>query len=134
MPWGSRPLDAVSIEDPGLTAFYKDVTPPERRTFRACLAGTTLEGLGFMISPLVIGMIIALWWMAGFIADRIGRVLTLQITTFGRAVGSVQSGCTIGWGHAVIPQAILFSLLRDSERYRCSSCIISVETSKILKY
>ena len=99
---GGGPIDTVAIEDPGLTAFYKDMTPPERRTFWACLAGWTLDGLDFMIYPLVIGTIITLWkvdqgtaglaatttllasalggWMAGFIADRIGRVLTLQIT------------------------------------------------------
>ena len=75
---------------------------PERRTFWACAAGWALDGMDFMIYPLVIGTIIALWkvdpgtaglagtvtllasavggWGAGYLADRIGRVKTLQFT------------------------------------------------------
>ena len=135
-----------------------------------------------MIYPLVIGTIIALWkvdagtaglagtvtllasavggWLGGYLADRIGRVKTLQFTILwfsffslvcafvqnfdqlliarallglgfggewaagavlmgeairpqyrGRAVGSVQSGWAVGWGLAVLSQAILFSYL-----------------------
>ncbi len=168
------------IEDTSLTAFYRDMTVPEKRTFWACATGWALDGMDFMIYPLVIGTIIKLWnvdpgtaglagtvtllasaiggWGAGFIADRIGRVRTLQITILwfsvfslicafvqdfnqlliarallglgfggewaagavlmgeairaqyrGRAVGSVQSGWAIGWGLAVLAQAILFS-------------------------
>jgi MFS family permease len=133
-----------------------------------------------MIYPLVIGTIIKLWsvdpgtaglagtvtllssaiggWLGGYLADRVGRVKTLQFTILwfsffslvcavvqsfdqlliaravlglgfggewaagavlmgeairpqyrGRAVGSVQSGWAIGWGLAVLAQAILFS-------------------------
>jgi MFS family permease len=161
----------------------------ERRTFWACAAGWALDGMDFMIYPLVIGTIIALWnvdagtaglagtvtllasavggWLAGFIADRIGRVRTLQLTILwfsffslvcafvqnfdqlliarallglgfggewaagavlmgeairlqyrGRAVGSVQSGWAIGWGLAVLSQAILFSYLPPEEAWR----------------
>ena len=136
-----------------------------------------------MIYPLVVGTIMALWkvdpgtaglagtvtllasaiggWLGGYLADRIGRVRTLQITILwfsffslvcavvqnfdqlliarallglgfggewaagavlmgeairpqyrGRAVGSVQSGWAVGWGLAVLSQAILFSCCR----------------------
>ncbi|TGD97452.1 MFS transporter [Methylobacterium nonmethylotrophicum] len=185
----SSARDAVAVEDASLTAFYRDMTPPERHTFWACAAGWALDGMDFMIYPLVIGTIIKLWsvdagtaglaatvtllasalggWLAGYLADRIGRVLTLQITILwfsffslvcafaqdfsqlliarallglgfggewaagavlmgetiraqyrGRAVGSVQSGWAIGWGMAVLAQAILFSVLPPETAWR----------------
>ncbi|QDL96085.1 MFS transporter [Rhodopseudomonas palustris] len=90
------------ITDTSLTGFYKDMTVTEKRTFWACATGWALDGMDFMIYPLVIGTIIALWsvdagsaglagtvtllasavggWAAGYLADRIGRVRTLQLT------------------------------------------------------
>ncbi|PZA09889.1 MFS transporter [Rhodopseudomonas palustris] len=90
------------ITDTSLTGFYKDMTVTEKRTFWACATGWALDGMDFMIYPLVIGTIIALWkvdagsaglagtvtllasaiggWAAGYLADRIGRVRTLQFT------------------------------------------------------
>ena len=176
----SGAIEIAPIEDTSLLAFYRDMNLPERRTFWACAAGWALDGMDFMIYPLVIGTIIALWkvdpgtaglagtvtllasaiggWLGGFLADRIGRVKTLQFTILwfscfslvcafvqnfdqlliarallglgfggewaagavlmgeairpqyrGRAVGSVQSGWAVGWGLAVLSQAILFS-------------------------
>ncbi|MGP0058333.1 MAG: MFS transporter [Beijerinckiaceae bacterium] len=173
---------AASPESASLTEFYRDMTASERRTFWACAGGWALDGMDYMIYPLVIGTIIKLWsvdageaglavtvtllasalggWLAGFIADRIGRVRTLQFTILwfsifslicafvqnfdqllvarallglgfggewaagavlmgetiraqyrGRAVGSVQSGWALGWGLAVLAQAILFNYL-----------------------
>lgn len=182
-------IEIAKIEDTSLLAFYRDMNTPERRTFWACAAGWTLDGMDFMIYPLVIGTIIALWkvdpgtaglagtvtllasaiggWLAGYLCDRIGRVRTLQITIIwfsffslvcafaqnfdqllvarallglgfggewaagavlmgevirpqyrGRAVGSVQSGWAVGWGLAVLSQAIMFSLLPAEEAWR----------------
>ena len=173
----------------GLAAFYKDMTAQERRTFWGCWTGWALDGLDFMIYPLVAGTIITTWqvspgaagfavtvtllasavggWFAGGLADRIGRVRTLQLTILwfsfssllcafaqnfeqllvarallgfgfggewaagavlmgetvraqyrGRAVGSVQSGWAIGWGAAVIAQAILFTVLPPDQAWR----------------
>jgi MFS family permease len=178
----SGAIEVATIEDSSLLAFYRDMNLAERRTFWACASGWALDGMDFMIYPLVIGTIIALWkvdpgtaglagtvtllasavggWLGGYLADRIGRVKTLQLTILwfsffsllcafvqnfdqlliarallglgfggewaagavlmgeairpqfrGRAVGSVQSGWAIGWGLAVLSQAILFSLL-----------------------
>ncbi|GJE61293.1 MFS transporter [Methylobacterium trifolii] len=188
-PEAAPAVDAVPIEDASLTAFYGSMTTTERRTFWACAAGWALDGMDFMIYPLVIGTIISLWkvdpgtaglaatvtllasalggWIAGFVADRIGRVLTLQITILwfsffslvcafvqnfeqllvarallglgfggewaagavlmgetiraqyrGRAVGSVQSGWAVGWGMAVLAQAVLFSYLPPETAWR----------------
>jgi MFS family permease len=185
----SQPLDTVVPEDTSLLAFYRDMNLGERRTFWACFAGWALDGMDFMIYPLVIGTIISLWqvertiaglaltvtllssaiggWLAGYFADRIGRVRTLQITILwfsffsllcaitqdfgqlitcrallglgfggewaagavlmgevirpqyrGRAVGCVQSGWAIGWGIAVLLQAILFSLIPAEQAWR----------------
>jgi MFS family permease len=173
----------------GLAAFYKDMTTQERRTFWGCWMGWALDGLDFMIYPLVAGTIITIWhvspgaagfavtvtllasavggWFAGSLADRIGRVRTLQLTILwfsffslicafaqnfeqllvarallgfgfggewaagavlmgeavraeyrGRAVGSVQSSWAIGWGVAVLAQAILFSVLPADQAWR----------------
>src|SRR4051812_39942784 len=178
----SETIERAPIEDTSLLAFYRDMNLPERRTFWACASGWALDGMDFMIYPLVIGTIIALWkvdpgtaglagtvtllasavggWLGGYLADRIGRVKTLQLTILwfsffslvcavvqnfdqlliaraalglgfggewaagavlmgetirpqyrGRAVGSVQSGWAVGWGLAVLSQAILFSYL-----------------------
>jgi MFS family permease len=185
----SGAIDVAVIEDSSLLAFYRDMNLPERRTFWACAAGWALDGMDFMIYPLVIGTIIALWkvdpgtaglagtvtllasavggWLGGYLADRIGRVKTLQVTILwfsvfslvcafvqnfdqlliarallglgfggewaagavlmgeairpqyrGRAVGSVQSGWAVGWGLAVLSQAILFSWLPPETAWR----------------
>lgn len=182
-------IDVVEVEDTSLLAFYRDMNLPERRTFWGCFAGWTLDGMDFMIYPLVIGTIITMWkvdpgtagfagtvtllasaiggWLGGYFADRIGRVRMLQFTILwfsffslvcafvqnfdqlliarallglgfggewaagavlmgetiraqyrGRAVGSVQSGWAIGWGLAVLSQAILFSYLPAEQAWR----------------
>ena len=185
----SQAIETVAIDDSSLLAFYRDMSLPERRTFWACAAGWALDGMDFMIYPLVIGTIITLWkvdagfaglagtvtllssaiggWLGGYLADRIGRVRTLQFTILwfsffslvcalvqnfdqlliaravlglgfggewaagavlmgeairpqyrGRAVGSVQSGWAVGWGLAVLAQAILFSVLPPENAWR----------------
>jgi MFS family permease len=185
----SQAIETAAIDDSSLLAFYRDMNLPERRTFWACAAGWSLDGMDFMIYPLVIGTIITLWkvdagaaglagtvtllssaiggWLGGYLADRIGRVRTLQFTILwfsvfslvcafvqnfdqlliaravlglgfggewaagavlmgeairpqyrGRAVGSVQSGWAVGWGLAVLAQAILFSALPPETAWR----------------
>ncbi len=185
----SGAIEVAPIEDTSLLAFYRDMNLPERRTFWACASGWALDGMDFMIYPLVIGTIIALWkvdpgtaglagtvtllasavggWLGGYLADRIGRVKTLQLTILwfsffslvcavvqnfdqlliarallglgfggewaagavlmgeairpqyrGRAVGSVQSGWAVGWGLAVLAQAVLFSYLPAESAWR----------------
>jgi MFS family permease len=185
----SGAVETAPIEDSSLLAFYRDMNLPERRTFWACAAGWALDGMDFMIYPLVIGTIITMWkvdagtaglagtvtllasavggWLGGYLADRIGRVKTLQLTILwfsvfslvcafvqnfdqlliarallglgfggewaagavlmgesirpqyrGRAVGSVQSGWAVGWGLAVLSQAVLFSYLPPDIAWR----------------
>jgi MFS family permease len=88
--------------DTSLTGFYRDMTRLEKRTFWACVSGYSLDGMDFMIYPLVLSTITKQWsvssgtaglaatltllssalggWLAGFLCDRIGRVRMLQIT------------------------------------------------------
>ena len=177
------------VEDTTLTSFFKNMNRLERRTFWACFLGWVLDATDFMIYPLVIGTIIALWkvdrgmaglavtitlvvsafggWIAGYLADRIGRVRTLQITIAwfsiftllcafaqsfeqlmalrallglgfggewaagavligetvraqyrGRAVGTVQSGWAVGWGVAVLLQAVCYTLIAPEQAWR----------------
>ena len=190
LPGSAATPDLISIPaDTSLGAFYRDMNTSERRTFWACASGWALDGMDFMIYPLVVGTIIALWkvdpgtaglagtvtllssaiggWLGGYLADRIGRVKTLQFTILwfsffslvcafvqnfdqlliaravlglgfggewaagavlmgeairpqyrGRAVGSVQSGWAVGWGLAVLSQAVLFSYLPPEIAWR----------------
>lgn len=82
--------------------WFKTVSPQEKRTFWACFGGWALDALDVQMFSLVIPAIIAEWaidktqaglvsgatlvasalggWLAGALADRIGRVRTLQIT------------------------------------------------------
>ncbi len=176
-------------DDTSLTGFFRDMNPRERRTFWACFLGWALDAMDFMIYPLVIGTIIAMWqvergtaglavtvtlivsalggWLAGYLSDRIGRVRTLQITILwfsfftllcafaqnfeqlmvlraflglgfggewaagavligetirakyrGRAVGTVQSGWAVGWGAAVLLQAVCYSYIPPEQAWR----------------
>ncbi|MBV8399244.1 MAG: MFS transporter, partial [Acetobacteraceae bacterium] len=189
--------DSAVPANTGLTAFYAEMTTMERRTFWACFAGWVLDGMDFMIYPLVIGTIINLWqvnrgtaglavtltllfsavggWLTGFAADRVGRGRMLQLTILwfsvfsllcaftqnfmqlmicravlglgfggewaagailigeavrpqyrGRAVGTVQSGWAIGWGVAVLMQAVLFSILPPETAWRWMFALGSV--------
>jgi MFS family permease len=175
--------------DTSPSAWFQEMTPPERRTFWACFAGWGLDALDAQIYSLVIPTIMVVFqlsggeagaiatvtllcsavggWAAGLLADRIGRVRTLQLTilwfsvfTFlsgfaqsyeqlllaralmgfgfggewaagavligevirpqyrGRAVGTVQSGWSIGWAAAVLVQTVLFSLFEPTVAWR----------------
>ncbi|MFC3675321.1 MFS transporter [Ferrovibrio xuzhouensis] len=92
----------VTGGDTSLGAFFRDMNASERRTFWACFVGWTLDAMDFMIYPLVIGTLIALWqvdrgtaglavtitllasavggWLVGYMSDRVGRVRALQFT------------------------------------------------------
>src|SRR3981081_256382 len=96
----SGAIEVAPIEDTSLLAFYRDMNLPERRTFWACASGWALDGMDFMIYPLGIGTIIALWkvdpgtaglagtvtllasavggWLGGYLGARIGRGRALR--------------------------------------------------------
>jgi len=97
----------------GLFAFYGELSAKGRRAFWACTSGFAMDAMDFMIFPLVIGTLISVWhidaktaggiatvtlwssaiggWLAGILADRIGRVRTMQLTILAFSVGSLLS-------------------------------------------
>lgn len=103
-----------AVERVGVLDFYGAMTPKTRKTFWACSAGFALDAMDFMMFPLLIGTLIALWnidsataggiatislwssaiggWLGGFLSDRVGRVRTMQITVLLFSVGSLLSG------------------------------------------
>ena len=130
----SGAIEIAPIEDSSLLAFYRDMNLPERRTFWACASGWALDGMDFMIYPLVIGTIIALWkvdpgtaglagtvtllasavggWLGGYLADRIGRVKTLQLTILWFSVFSLVCAFVQNFDQLLIARALLGPRLR----------------------
>src|SRR5882757_1407786 len=125
----SGAIETAPIEDTSLLAFYRDMNQPERRTFWACAAGWALDGMDFMIYPLVIGTIITLWkvdagtaglagtvtllasaiggWLGGYLADRIGRVRTLQLTILWFSCFSLVCAFVQNFDQLLIARALL---------------------------
>jgi len=82
--------------------WFRELSGQERRTFYAAFAGWSVDALDYMVYTFVIPTLIAAWgmskgqagliatatliasaaggWIAGILADRIGRVKVLQIT------------------------------------------------------
>src|SRR3974390_1771121 len=122
-------VEIVPIEDTSFTGFYTNMSPPEKRTFWACAAGWALDGMDFMIYPLVIGTLIKLWsvdsataglagtatllasavggWLAGYLSDRIGRVRTLQITILWFSLFSLLCAFAQDFNQLLIARTIL---------------------------
>jgi len=95
----------------GLFDFYRTMDAKARRTFWACTGGFAMDAMDFMMFPLIIGTLIAVWkitpataggiatvtlwcsaiggWLAGYLADRIGRVRVMQLTILFFSLGSL---------------------------------------------
>ena len=185
----SRGMAAGESADRSVFDFYRTMDAKGRRTFWACTAGWTLDGMDFMLFPLVIGTLVTVLssdlktmggivsltvfcsagggWLAGYLADRIGRVRTMQITILlfslgsllsavaqdvtqltifrvllgigfggeaavagvtlsevvlakhrGRAMGFYQSSYAVGWGIAILAQALTFALFIPDVAWR----------------
>ena len=96
--------------------WYRELGAGERRTFWACFGGWGLDAFDVQIYSFVIPALVAIWnidksqagllatsalvisafggWVAGMLADRIGRVRLLQITILWFAVFTALSGFT----------------------------------------
>ena len=96
--------------------WYRSMGRNETRTFWACYGGFALDGMDVMIFSFVIPSLFAIWkmtsaqageiatvtlllsavggWIAGILADRIGRVRVLQITILWYAVFTFLCGFT----------------------------------------
>jgi MFS family permease len=101
--------------------WYSDLGKDGRRTFWACFGGYALDALDVQIYSMAIPVLIGIsfitkseagtiatstlvlsavgGWLAGIMADRLGRVRTLQITVLWFAVFTALCGLTTGfWG------------------------------------
>jgi MFS family permease len=125
----STQADSAGAADTSLTGFYAGMSMPERRTFWACAAGWALDGMDFMIYPLIIGTIMQQWsvlpgqaglaatatlltsaaggWAAGFLADRIGRVRTMQITILWFSLFSLLCAFAQSFNQLMVLRALL---------------------------
>ncbi|MGE0406435.1 MAG: MFS transporter [Candidatus Korobacteraceae bacterium] len=172
-----------------MATWFTSMSQRERRTFWACFTGWALDAMDVQLYAVVMPTLIALWgmsqgqagmlgtaallfsslggWIAGILADRIGRAKVLRLTiiwfatfTFlsgftqsfeqllvtrslqglgfggewaagavlmgevidkrirGRAVGSVQSGWSVGYGAAVLLFTLVFSLVSPEMAWR----------------
>ncbi|MED5610265.1 MULTISPECIES: MFS transporter [Pseudomonas] len=95
-------VGGLEVRSSGHFGWYRDLSKQERRTFWSCKIGYGLDGMDTQMLSFVIPTLIALWgigtgeaglihtftllasalggWIAGILSDRIGRVLTLQLT------------------------------------------------------
>jgi MFS family permease len=115
---------------PNTTAgWITDLTPKERRAFGACVGGWALDAMDFQVYPLVIPALIATWaitrtdagwlatvalvtsavggWLAGWLADRYGRVRMLQIAILWFAVFTFFSGLAQSYGQLFVVRTLL---------------------------
>jgi MFS family permease len=99
-----------------MTFWYRDLNTAQRRTFWACFSGWGLDAMDTQMYSLSIPVLIALWgmskgdagilgtavlvmsafggWIAGILADRLGRVRVLQLTIVWFSVFTFLSGLT----------------------------------------
>jgi MFS family permease len=110
-------------------AWMSDLTVKERRTFAACFGGWALDAMDVQMYNFVIPTLIATWGitrgqageiataallvsavggsLAGWIADRYGRVRTLQLAILWFAVFTFLSGLAQNYGQLFAARALL---------------------------
>src|SRR5260370_32648848 len=110
-------------------SWWSELSLNERRTFRACFGGWALDGMDFQLYSFVIPTLIAEWhlskgqagtlqtatllvsalggWLAGLLADRIGRVRTLQITILWFALFTGLCGLAQSYGQLLAARALM---------------------------
>jgi MFS family permease len=104
--------------------WYRELGTAERRTFWACFGGWALDALDVQIYSFVVPALIALWhitnaqagllatsalvisafggWLAGMLADRVGRARLLMITVAWFAFFTFLSGFTQNFGQLLV--------------------------------
>jgi MFS family permease len=120
--------DAVATKK-GLFAWVSDLGSKERHAFGACVGGWALDAMDVQMFSFVIPALIATWgitrgqagilgtaallasafggWIAGWIADRFGRVQTLQIAILWFAIFTFLSGLAQNYSQLFAARALL---------------------------
>jgi len=110
-------------------AWMSELAPRERRVFGACIGGWALDAMDVQMFSFVLPAIIATWgitrgeagglqtaallmsaiggWLAGWIADRFGRVRTLQLAILWFAVFAFVSGLAQNYQQLFAARALL---------------------------
>jgi MFS family permease len=118
-----------TAEDHSAAGWYTELTPAEKRTFWACFGGWALDAMDVQIFSFVIPAIIAAFalsnadaglmgtvtlltsafggWFAGILADRFGRVRTLQITIVWFAVFTFLCGFAQSYTQLLVLRALM---------------------------
>ncbi len=113
----------------GIRGWLSDLAPREKRAFVACVGGWALDAMDVQLYSFVIPALIATWgitraqagvlgtaallvsalggWLAGWFADRFGRVRTLQIAIFWFALFTFLSGLSQNYGQLFATRALL---------------------------
>src|SRR5438876_2744675 len=113
----------------GLFAWVSDLGSQERSAFAACVGGWALDAMDVQMYSFVIPALIATWgitrgqagvlgtaallvsaiggWVAGYVADRFGRVRTLQIAILWFAIFTFLSGLAQNYSQLFAARAFL---------------------------
>ncbi|MFL6827090.1 MAG: MFS transporter [Bradyrhizobium sp.] len=124
-------MTSTAAERTGATfiGWYGELAPGEKRTFWACFGGWALDAMDVQIFSFAIPAIIAAFaitnadagligtvtlltsafggWFAGALADRFGRVRTLQITIVWFAVFTFLCGFAQSYGQLLVLRALM---------------------------
>lgn len=110
-------------------SWWGELSVPEKRTFWACFGGWALDAMDVQFYSFVIPSLIAAWhiskaeagalgtsallfsaaggWLSGLLADRIGRVRTLQFTILWFAVFTALSGLSQNYAQMFAARALI---------------------------
>jgi MFS family permease len=108
--------------------WFSSMSPRERKTFWACFFGWAIDAMDVQIYAVVMPTLISLWalsrgqagmlgtsallvsslggWLAGILADRIGRARVLRITIVWFAAFTFLSGFTNSYGQLLATRAL----------------------------
>lgn len=119
----------LAARDTGALGWISSLTSKERSAFGACVGGWALDAMDVQMYSFVIPTLIATWgitraeagvlgtaallasavggWMAGWVADRYGRVRTLQVAIAWFAVFTFLSGVAQNYQQLFLVRALL---------------------------
>src|SRR5262245_64758241 len=117
------------VKEKGAFGWITQLAPRERRVFGACIGGWALDAMDVQLYSFVIPTLIATWgitrgqagllgtaallmsavggWLAGWIADRFGRVRTLQLAILWFAIFTFLSGLAQNYQQLFVARALL---------------------------
>lgn len=125
---GQHGFSGAPAAQAGAFGWYKELGGKERKTFWACFGGWALDAMDANLYSFVIPTLIAAWgisrgdagmlataallsssiggWITGIIADRIGRVRTLQVTVIWFAVFTALSALTNSYDQLLVVRVL----------------------------